>query len=163
MMLLFVGALSAILTWALLHKHLKPLINATLAILGCALEVIVDFSMLPVSWAAKKIDTYFVQPIQKIKKRIHIPIIVRIIFYTLFGILVFYLDHKHNIRMFNDDETFIMYPFEVNGVKFWVSFIALLIGGSSLGISLIFIMGGILKALNPLLNRTVTLHITLYR
>ena len=162
-LLVFVFTLSTILAWAFLHKYLNPFINATLAIIGCALESILTFIMLPISWTAKKIETHIVQPIENLKKRIHIPVMVRIVFYTLFGIWVFYLDHIHNIRVFNDNETFIMLPVVIYGIKFWISATALAVGGSSLGISIILIAGEILKALDRLLDRTVNLNIIVYR
>lgn len=165
MLLLFVFTFSAIIAWAFIRKYLNPLIDATLAILGCALETMVTFIMLPISWTAKKIDTYIVQPIENLKKRfhIHIPMLVKACFYALIGIGLFLLDHRYSTGLFANDETFIMYPMEINGIKFWVSEYALWGGGLFLGMSSIILLNEILKTLNRLLDRTIHLNIIVYR
>lgn len=165
MLFLYVLTLSSILTWAFLHKYLNPFINAALAILGCALEIMVTFIMLPVSWIGRKIDTHVAQPMDKLKKRIYIriPAFVKAVFSALLAVGVFLLDHMYNKYVFATDETLIMYPMKINGVIFWVSEMALWIGGFLLGMSFLYIAGEILMFLNRLLDRTMKLHITIYR
>lgn len=165
MLFLYVLTLSSILTWAFLHKHLNPFINTAFAILGCALEIIVTFFMLPISWFGKKIDTHLTKPIGKLKKRIHIriPAFVKAVFCALLAAGVFLLDHMYNKYVFATDETLIMYPIKINGVIFWVSEMALWIGGFLVVMSLLYIVGEILMFLNRLLDHTMKLRITIYR
>lgn len=161
--MLFLFTLGGILTWAFLHHLLTPFINATLAILGATLEVMVSFAMLPIALAANRIDTRIRQPIARFKKRHPIPRVINAMFYALLGIGVFMLDHRYNEALFAADETFVLHPMQIGDVKFWVSEIALMIGGSLAGISLLYVVAEILRVLNRLLDHTVAFHITFYR
>lgn len=163
MLLLFTFTFSAIIAWAFIHKLLNPFIDAILAILGCAFEIIVTFLMLPISWTAKKIDIYISQPIHRLKKRIHIPVIVTAGFYACIGIGILLLDHKYSIQLFAYNETFPIYPIQIHGMKFWVSEYALWAGGFCFLFSSFYLLEEILKILNKLLDHTVNLNIIFYK
>lgn len=160
---LYLLSLSAILTWLFLTQRLNPFINAALSILGFALELFVDLCFRPIGWAGTRIEKHVTNPVRSVTKRIHIHPLVKALLYATLGIGVFALDHKYAIEIFKSDETFAMYPMEINGMKFWVSEAALWIGGFFIGVSALYTVGWVLKALNRLLDRTVRFNIVFYR
>ncbi len=163
LLVLYLFTLGGILTWAFLNNLLTPFINAVLAILGAGLEVVVSFAMLPIAWAANRIDTRIRQPIERYKKQHPIPSIVIAMVYGLLGIGVFWLDHMFNADMFAADETFVIHPLTIAGMKFWVSETALWLGGMLVGIPVVYVTVEVLRAVHRFMDRTVVFRIELYR
>jgi len=161
--MLFVFTISGILTWAFLKKLLNPFINAVLAILACTFDVLLTFFFGPIGWAGNKIDKHISGPIRKATIKIHVPTLVKALIYAVLGVAVFALDHVYGVRIFQSDESFAMYPIEINGVKFWVSEVALWIGGFFIGLSILYTVNEILRGLNRLLDRTVQISFLFYR
>lgn len=163
LLMLYLFTLGGILTWAFLHHLLTPFINVVLAVLGAGLEVMVSFIMLPVAWTADRIDTHIRQPIARYKKRHPMPSIVIAMVCGLVGIGVFWLDHMFNADLFAADETFVIHPITITGMKFWVSETALWLGGVFVGIPVVYIAAAVLRAILGFLDRTVVFRIELYR
>lgn len=161
--LLFMCAFCLIITWAFLRRLLNPFIDAVLAILGCAFEMLVTFFFLPIKWADKQITIHITQPILKLISRIHIPELLKHIVYTCLGVCVFYLDHRYNVQLFEYNETFAIYPFQILESKIWVSEFALLIGGFFFFLPFFYLLGKITHLLNWLLDRTMCINILVYR
>lgn len=162
MQILFVLTLSGILTWAFLKKLLNPIIDAALAILGCAIETILTFLMIPVGWTANRIEKHITVPVHNVTKRIHIPAIIKALVWALAAGIVLYMDQKYGKSWFTSDETFAMYPITVDETKFWVSELALWSGGFCLFLSAIYILDVVIAAFNAVFDRTIQLDIAFY-
>ena len=138
--LVFLLTLSAILTWWFLKGLLNPFIKAALAILAGAINILLTFFFRPTS-----------------------RILLKALFYTIFGITVFAIDHRYGTRLFETNETLAYVPMEIYEITFWVSQPALWIGGFSLGLSVLYIGNELMKWLNHLLDRTLCISIVFTR
>lgn len=163
MVMLFVFTAVTIITLWFAEGLLNPYIEVVLEILKYILDIILTPFFGFINWAGKKLDIHIRNPIQKAINKIHIPILMKALIYAILGSTVFALDHAYGIRIFQSDESFAMYPIEINGVKFWVSQIALWLGGFFIGLALLYTLSEAMKVLNRLLDRRIQLNILIYR
>lgn len=160
--MLFIFGAAAFLTWWFLLGLLNPFINACLAIIKCALEVILTFFFSGISALSNKIERRITFPIRRIKQRIHIHPIIKAGFYLTIGFSIFVLDHFYATKIYAEDET-KFYNFILQGKTYWITEEALSIGGFFIFIGTLYLAGVVLKALNQLLDRPIRISIVLQK
>ncbi len=160
MMFLFAG--TAFVTWWFLLGILNPFIDAALAIIGCALEIILTFFFGYISKASNVIEKKITNPVRSVTKRIHIPSLVVATIYFLIGAAVFVLDHFYATKIYAEDAT-TFYPFIFQGTKYWATKEALQFGGFFMFLSACYALGVLLRGLDKLLNRQIRISIVINR
>lgn len=160
--MLFIFGAGAFLTWWFLLGLLNPFINASLAIIKCALEVILTFFFSCISALSNEIERRITLPIRRIKQRIHIHPLIKAGFYLTIGFSVFVLDHFYATKIYAEDET-KFYDFVIGGNKYWVTEEALSIGGFFIFIGSLYLVGVVLRALNQLLDHPIRISIVLQK
>ncbi|MFZ2025421.1 MAG: hypothetical protein WAV51_04005 [Microgenomates group bacterium] len=142
---------TAILTVLFSKGYLNTLISNILRIIKSAI-------IIPISSFISFIHTFFIKPIIKIIRRIHLPLGIKIVLYFLIGIGILTLDHFYGTTLFEADET-TFYHFIFQGTTYWVTQEALIIGGFFLGIGVFLLLMEILEGINKILSTPIHISI----
>lgn len=107
--LLYIFAGTCFVTYWFYLRLLNPFIDSALAIVKCALYVLLMFFFGCVGKVYMVIKKIIGDPIrnvlQRIHIRIHIPLVMKVIVYYLVGFGIFVLDHLYGTKIYEADET----------------------------------------------------------
>lgn len=143
--LLFLLTATAIVTWWYILELLNPFIKNAFAIITCALDVILTFFL------------------RRIKQRIHMPPLIKALFYLMFGTAVFIFDHIYGVKLFESDETNVFYHINFQGTTYWISQLGVIIGGFLISLGALYVFKETLKGLNKLLDRSISISIVVLK
>lgn len=156
---LYILTLSSIVIISIVKGLFHDFILAAVSIISCAFDVI--FGQIFLGWISRTRDAIALRitdPYHAFVGRI--PRGFKATFYTLLGYGIFVLDHMYNTKIYAEDET-KFYDFLIYGHKYWVTEIALKVGGVILAYGLLYFLGLLAEAFFALIDKRIRIFITM--
>lgn len=110
----------------------------------------------------KSIEKTIIRPIHHAVQQIHIPKMMKAIFYLSLGIGIVILDQLYATKILAEDQA-EFYNIVFRGKKYWITQVALLWGGIFFGLGTLYAIDLILSGINKLLDRSVRVSIIVHR
>ena len=162
MQTLFVCTASAFLTWWFLLGLLNPFIDSALAIIKCALYVILSFIFGGITGIYDALGEKIIHPIRRIFRPVHVPPLVKALIFFMLGALIFVLDHIYGTKIYAEDET-IFYHIVFLEKTYWITQAGLVIGGFFIGLAALYLLNEMWKGINKLLSHTIRVSVVIRR
>lgn len=168
MKLVFLLTGAAIVTYWFYLKLLNPFIDAAIAIVKCALVVILTFFFKCVGIVYAMLAKTIGDPIRKVTQRIHIrihihiPLAMKIFVYFMVGVGFFVLDHFYGTKIYEADET-TFYHVVFQGTTYWITQQGLVIGGFFVVLATLITIGEIWSAIDNLLSRPIRISVVIQK
>lgn len=160
--MLFLFAGTGIVTYWFYLRLLNPFIDAAIAIMMCALYVILSFFFGSVEKVYNLVKRKTVDPIRNIIQRIHIPLLVKVFIYFIIGVGIFVLDQLYGTKIYEADET-TFYHVLFRGTTYWITQAGLIIGGFFIGLATLIVIIELWKAIDNLLSRPIRISVVIQK
>lgn len=160
MLFLFTG--TGIVTYWFVLRLLNPFIDSAIAIVKCALYVLLSFFVGCVDKVGNVLEKKIGDPIRNVIQRIHIPLFVKVVLYFTVGVGIFVLDHVYGTKIYEADETTFYHVF-FRGTTYWITEAGLVIGGFFIGLATLLVLIEILKKIDNLLSRPIRISVVIQK
>lgn len=110
----------------------------------------------------KSIEKTIIRPIHHAVQQIHIPKMMKAVFYMSLGVAIVILDQLYATKIFAEDEI-TFYNIVFRGKKYWITQVASIWGGIFFGLGALYAIDLILSGINKLLDRRVRLSIVVHK
>lgn len=161
-LVLFLLTAQAFVIWWFLLGLLNPFIDSAAAIVKCAFSTVFFFFFDPIMKLINKLNRKILKPIHHTIQQIHIPKVMKAVFYLSFGIGIVILDQLYATKIFAEDET-TFYDIVFQGKKYWITQVALLWGGIFFGLGALYAIDLILSGIYKLFDRRIRVSIVVHK
>lgn len=157
---LFLLTGTAFVTWWFLLGLLNPFIDSASSIIKCAVSTVFFFFFGPIIKLINKLYNTIIKPVRRTLQKVHLPYVIKAIFYLFLGVGIVILDQLYATKIFAEDQT-TFYNIVFQGKKYWITQIATIAGGFFIGLGTLYTLDLILNGINKLLDRMIRISIVI--